>query len=526
MTNIKQHLIDKVLIPIEEAGFKAYFVGGCVRDKLMGKKPHDFDITTNAQPSDLHKIFSKFSNVSKNAEQFGITMVLIPTLVQGDDLEPSYMEVEIATFRKDVSKGRHPEVSLEATLEEDASRRDFRINAMYEDKDGNIIDPFDGQKDIEQKALRFVGNPKDRLEEDPLRAFRFVRFLAKTGFTAAYDTEEIKRACESLDFSEVSKERMLKEFKQIIAGRFFTYQSEAFHFAYAARVFEVVGLLDIFSAMDEIDQAWRWHAEGSVFKDPEGKEFLVMEQRDFTGCTPISHGSVLAHTFLTFAEMHKIIFEGKNIPELEMEFDTEKIFGLKLGALLHDIGKCHCQHQGIRTKTFMFDGKEILEKDIPKVSEHPQTGIEPAEKFCKALKMSNDETHLICSMVAHHMAAHELNKKSRFHDILKFVKHPHFKEIMMVALADERGAIKLEGFDERGCVTEIMKDERVIKAMGMEVPKPILTGDDLIKFGRKPGPLFRKMLDVAFGIQVDQKITDKKMLYKMVKNVELSKEEM
>lgn len=110
------------------------------------------------------------------------------------------MEVEIATFRKDVSKGRHPEVSLEATLEEDASRRDFRINAMYEDKDGNIVDPFNGQKDIEQKALHFVGDPKERLEEDPLRAFRFVRFLAKTGFTAAYDTEEIKRACEGLDF--------------------------------------------------------------------------------------------------------------------------------------------------------------------------------------------------------------------------------------------------------------------------------------------------------------------------------------
>lgn len=70
-----------------------------------------------------------------------------------------------------------------------------------------------------------------------------------------------------------------------------------------------------------------------------------------------------------------------------------------------------------------------------------------------------------------------------------------------------------------------MKDERVIKAMEMEVPKPILTGDDLIKFGRKPGPLFRKMLEVAHAIQIDQGITDKHMLYKMAKNVELSKDE-
>lgn len=516
----KKQIIEKVMKPIEAAGFQIYLVGGCVRDELLGKQPHDLDLVGSAQPSDLHTIFSKFSNVSNNSEQFGVTMPLI-------DINGKLEEIEIATFRKDTSKGRHPTISLNASIKEDAERRDFTINAMYEDSKGDIIDPTgQGIADVKAKVLRFVGDPKERLSEDPLRAFRFVRFLAQKGFTAAYDPEEIKRACEGLDFSEVSKERMLKEFKQIVAGKFFTYKSEVFHFAYAARVFEVVGLLDIFTEMDMVEQAWRWHAEGSVFEDPKGEPFLVMEQRDFTGCTPIEHGSVLAHTFLTFAEMHKIIFEGTNIPELEMDLDEEKIFLLKISALLHDIGKAHCQHQGVRTKTFTFDGKEIVEKDIPVVNEHPQTGIEPAEKFCKSLKMSNEETHFICSMVAHHMSAHELASHKKFSDILKFVKHPHFKEIMMVALADERGAIKLEGFDERGCVAEIMKDERVIKAQEMEVPKPILTGDDLIKFGRKPGPLFRKMLDVAFSIQIDQEVTDKTQLYRMVKNVELSKEEM
>lgn len=516
---MKKYLIEKILKPIEEVGFKAYFVGGCVRDELMGKKPHDYDLVTNATPEALHKIFSKFSNVSKNAEQFGVTIVLIPNPVQVDDLEPSYMEVEIATFRKDVSKGRHPEVSLEATLEEDASRRDFTINAMYEDKDGNIIDPFEGQKDIEQRTLRFVGDPKERLEEDPLRAFRFVRFLAKTGFTAAYDTEEIKKACEDLDFSEVSKERMLKEFKQIIAGRFFTYKSEAFHFAYAARVFEVVGLLDIFEKMDEIHQAWRWHAEGSIFKDPEGKEFLVMEQKDFTGCTPIEHGSVLAHTFLTFAEMHKIIFEGANVPELEMDLDEEQKFLLKISALLHDLGKCHCQHQGARTKTFMFDGKEILEESIPVVNEHPTTGIEPAERFCKALKMSNEETHFVCSMVAHHMEFHELQKLSDEH-LWRCTAHPHFKEIMMVALADERGAIKLEGFDERGSVQDMMNNARIKDFISRgPLPKPILTGKDLIERGKKPSPAFKKALDAAYKSQINGKVTNKAQLFRSVKNL-------
>ena len=123
------------------------------------------------------------------------------------------------------------------------------------------------------------------------------------------------------------------------------------------------------------------------------------------------------------------------------------------------------------------------------------------------------------------MEAHELGDRKHFHDILAFVHHPLFKEIMIVALADERGGVKIAGFDPRGSVPEIMKDERVVKALGMEVPKPILNGDDLIKFGRKPGPLFRKMLSVAFGIQIDQGITDEDMLYKMVKNVKLSKDE-
>ena len=253
-------------------------------------------------------------------------MILIPTPVQTDDLTQTYMEVEIATFRKDETKGRHPVIGFTTDLVEDASRRDFRINAMYEDKDGNIIDPFDGQKDIERKALRFVGDPKDRLSEDPLRAFRFVRFLAKTGFTAAYDTEEIKKACEGLDFSEVSKERMLKEFKQILAGEFFNYRSEAFHFAYCTRVFEVVGLLDIFDKMDLIEQAWRWHSEGAIFEDANHKSFMVDKRNmDLHGCKPIDHGSVLMHTFLTLDAMHEIIWGDENIPELEMVFKDEEL---------------------------------------------------------------------------------------------------------------------------------------------------------------------------------------------------------
>ena len=520
MTDIKEQLISKVFSPIEKAGFKAYFVGGCVRDRMLGKEPHDFDITTDAQPSDLHTIFSKFSNVSNNSEQFGVTMPLI-------DINGKLEEIEIATFRKDTSKGRHPTISLNASIKEDAERRDFTINAMYEDSKGDIIDPTgQGIADVKAKVLRFVGDPKERLSEDPLRAFRFVRFLAQKGFTNPYNSPEMVEMSSGIDFGGVSKERKLKELKQIFAGKFFTHDSVAFQAGVDLKVWEDIGLQQIFNEMDTIEQAWRWHAEGSIFLNPEGKEEWIWEQKDFRGYTPIDHGTVLAHTLLTWKAMHDIIFEGKGIDSINVNFeDEEEKFMLVLGAILHDIGKAHCQHQGTRMKSFTFDGR-VFTEEVPVVNEHPERGIEPAEQFCKSLGMSNEETHFICSMVAHHMEAHELSAHSHFHDILKFVKHPKFKEIMLVALADERGGIKMAGFDERGCVAEIMQDPRVIKAMEMEVPKPILTGDDLIKFGRKPGPIFRKMLDVAFGIQIDQGVTDKTQLYKMVKNVELSKEEM
>ena len=521
----KKQLLEKVLKPIELAGGKAYFVGGCVRDYLIGKVPHDFDICTDLQPADLRKVFSKFSNVSKNSEQFGVTMPLI-------QINGKLEEIEIATFRKDETKGRHPKVSLDATIEEDAARRDFTINALYEDVRGEIYDPTGlGLQDIRENKLRFVGSPKERLEEDPLRAFRFVRFMAQKGFDSAHEESEIAEAVAHLDFSGVSKERMLKEFKQIIAGDFFTYKTPAFDMAFTSRVFEVVGLADVFRKMDEVEQAFRWHAEGGVF-EKDGKKFIVDRRDiDLSGCTPIQHGTVLMHTFLTFEAMKEIISKQKGFEDefchIAVPFEDEETkFLLSLGALLHDIGKAHCGHQGTRTKSFIWEGKEI-EEECPVVFEHPQTGIEPAAAFCKALRMSNEETHVICSIVAHHMEAHSLGEHKSLTEILDFVAHPHFKEIMCVGLADERGAVKLEGFDERGSIKDNLQQPLVQKALAIfekGMPEPILKGSDLIAKGRKPGPLFKKMLDTARKIQIDQGITDKDELFKMVKNVKLNKE--
>lgn len=179
----KKQIKDFVMKPILDAGFEVYFVGGCVRDAVLGKEPHDYDLATNATPSDLHKVFKQFSNVSDNAEIHGVTM---PVITFGDGTKE---EVEIATFRKDTSKGRKPTVSIDnVSIKEDAIRRDFTINALYEDIDGNIIDPTEkGMKDIKDKVIRFCGNAQDRIDEDPLRVLRLIRFVSKLGFTFVED---------------------------------------------------------------------------------------------------------------------------------------------------------------------------------------------------------------------------------------------------------------------------------------------------------------------------------------------------
>ena len=202
--------VKKIIKKLRDSGFQGYAVGGCVRDLLLGKEPKDWDITTNAKPEQIQKVF--LSSVYEN--QFGT--VGVNTHSKDEKLKI----IEITTYRVEekYTDKRHPDVvKFTKKLEDDLSRRDFTINAIaYDGK--KFVDPYGGEKDIKNKIVRTVGNPDERFNEDALRLMRAVRFAIQLGFIIDPDTAKaIKSNCG--DLVAISKERVRDELVKVIMAK-------------------------------------------------------------------------------------------------------------------------------------------------------------------------------------------------------------------------------------------------------------------------------------------------------------------
>lgn len=487
----KNEIKAQVMTPVLLKGHKIYFVGGCVRDKMLHFEPHDYDLVTDATPDQLHEIFDKFSNVSENAEQFGVTM----PIVMGE-------EVEIATMRRDMTKGRHPKIEFTNSIDEDAQRRDFTINALYEDIDGNVIDPTEqGVDDIDHNTLRFIGDFKDRIEEDPLRIFRALRFISKFGFKFAHDADDFCSKSFALinagRFAEVSKERMLKELEGILGGRHFDLVKDLF---VKSGVESVIGLSAIMNDLATCPQSFKWHAEGALVETEKGTlliedEVDVETMRQDGFIKVIQQGTVFDHTERVVQKMFEII---KDIP------DTHTRFLLMLSAYLHDIGKpISARKNGIKPGC-----------DVPDVHDHDETGAQPAFEFCRHLSMSNADSDFVKQMVRFHMRMHNLPDCKKLFSILKITSLPIFPMLILLAKADERGCIKTEA-DEWGGIEIALKADLVAEAIAIgKMPAPLVTGDDLIAAGMTPGPDFAYRLEVAHALQVNKHELRKEVLLK------------
>lgn len=282
-------LKNKITIPgilkefysvFENAGFKAYLVGGAVRDIFLNKDASDWDVATNATPQDVMKLF-KF---------------VVPTGFEHGTVTVHFkkVEIEVTTFRTETgySDGRHPDkVNYAATIEEDLSRRDFTMNAIAVDlKDGRIVDPFKGRHDIKKKLIRTVGNPHERFMEDGLRPIRALRFASKLGFSI-----------EKLTYLEIFKDEIQKKITSISIERFrdeFEKIMQSSKPSVGLKLMEETGILNLFIP-----------------------EFTVCR-----GCVQTDH-----RAFHKFDVLDHLFYACDGAP-------SDKL-NVRLAALFHDIGK-------------------------------------------------------------------------------------------------------------------------------------------------------------------------------------------
>lgn len=282
---------------LEDAGYETYLVGGCVRDLLIGRIPKDFDLTTRAKPEDITRLFPK--TVYENV--FGTVMVIN---------EQTNESVEITPFRKEgtYTDMRHPDnVIFSENIMDDLSRRDFTINAMaYRIKTNDLIDEFNGRKDLSSEIIRTVGIADGRFTEDALRLMRAVRFAAELGFAIEPDTMHSIIKNKDL-IKNISIERVRDEFVKIINSD---------------------------SPATGVDMLRRF---GLL-------EYIVPELLSGVGC--LQGG---AHKFDVYEHL---------LHALQHAADKKYPFHIRLSALFHDIGKPSTKREGKNKPTFY--GHEVI----------------------------------------------------------------------------------------------------------------------------------------------------------------------
>ena len=193
---------------LEESGFEAYAVGGCVRDSLLGRKPYDWDVCTSALPEETLGVFKDFRTIPTGIKHGTVTVI-------------ADSPVEITTFRIDgeyLDNRRPSEVSFTRTLADDLCRRDFTVNAMAADKNGSVTDLYGGKEDLQKKIIRCVGCAQKRFDEDALRIMRALRFAATLGFELEESTAKAVLEQKKL-LENIAVERIRVETDKLLLGK-------------------------------------------------------------------------------------------------------------------------------------------------------------------------------------------------------------------------------------------------------------------------------------------------------------------
>lgn len=456
--NIPDYIIN-ISKKLQAHKYEAYIVGGCVRDLLMNRVPKDWDLTTNATPEQILKVFP----AAKYENEFGTVLLPLREQLKADQSKGDLIDViEITTYRSEqgYSDRRHPDlVTFETELDKDLERRDFTINALalnvgeqladssrktirtnQADLDANltteiqkleIIDLFGGLKDIKAKVIRAVGEPGDRFKEDALRMLRAIRFSAQLGFELEAKTQRaIVKYAGSLKF--VSKERIRDEFIKIIAS---------------SRPAEGIMLLH----------------------DCKLLQYILPELEQGIGVNQDRH-----HIYPVFK--HNVLAL-KYCPSLE--------WPVRLAALFHDIAKPKTRK--------IIDG-------IATFYNHEYVGAKMTDRILTRLKFVNEDRLRVVNLIKNHMFYYNVGEvtAASVRRLIVKVGRDNLKDLIDVRIADRLGSGTPKGVPYKLRHLQYMMEKVQSDPVSVKMLK--INGSDLMEILKiAPGPKIGAILDVLLS---------------------------
>ena len=400
---MKQYIPTKILQiaqGLHDAGFNAYLVGGCVRDILRGVEPKDWDFTTNAKPDEIIKVFGeedtfyendfgtvglkvdakelKTANVLQQKNDEDENVAEQDCLMQVQEKETEIVEITPHRIEGKYSNARHPdEVVFSDKLEDDLKRRDFTVNAIaYDPLKDEIIDPFDGQKDLNAKLLKAVGDPKERFAEDALRMMRALRLASQLDFALEFETMQAIQENAHL-LSKISRERIGEEFLKMVNSRS---PMQALYLA------QKLGLL----------------------------KYIVPELEEGVGCEQ----GKKAHKYDVFEHL---------LYSLQHAADRNFNTRIRLAALFHDVGKPRSRRK--KGNSYTFYGHEVvgarMAAKILKNLALPKDIVEPTVKLVRWHMFFSDPDEVTLSAVRR---------------MIRNVGKEHIQELLCVRMCDRIGS--------------------------------------------------------------------------------------
>ena len=438
-----RELAAGIVLRLQQAGFSAFWVGGCVRDFLLGREPQDYDIATDARPEQIEKLFKRTIAVGR---KFGVMMVV----------EDEH-QFQVATFRAeaDYQDGRHPEQVTFSNAQADAQRRDFTVNGLFYDPIAEKLhDWVGGEKDLRAKIIRTIGAPEERFTEDHLRLLRAIRFAAQLGFEIEPQTfAAVKKLAPKIEL--VSAERVRDE------------------------------LIKLFAPPASWSSASLTGELRNVNLQPSAARGLVLllESRLLPGVLPELIATILCQQSPDY-HPEGTVFE--HIRLMLEKLPPGSSPSLPWAVILHDIAKPATAERDAATGAIHFYG-------------HEKVGAAMAERVLTRLRFPKKQIEEIVACVLNHMQFKDVKqmRKATLRRLLLRETFPLELELHRLDCLGSHG--NLDHYEFLLAQAEELKQQPALHP-------PLLTGNDLIELGLKPGPALGALLEEIRELQLSDEL--------------------